>query len=98
MAGFMTSNCCTRYAEQVSFSIGSGSRLPGGRHLTILVINTSFLDRFIVANNLSRYFPAAPTKGTPCKSSFLPGPSPINTISESGLPAPGTVLVLVENN
>src|SRR3989344_3087079 len=38
----------------------------------------------------ARNFPAAPTNGRPCSSSFCPGPSPIKTISASALPSPGT--------
>src|SRR5258708_3524092 len=37
--------------------------------------------------------PAAPTNGRPCWSSWKPGPSPMNMISASGLPSPGTASV-----
>src|SRR5262245_22052248 len=38
----------------------------------------------------SRNFPAAPINGTPFRSSFFPGASPINTMSASMLPSPNT--------
>ena len=37
--------------------------------------------------------PARPTKGSPCKSSSWPGPSPTNISSAWGLPAPKTILL-----
>src|SRR5260221_6611307 len=37
--------------------------------------------------------PAPPANGRPCCSSWKPGPSPMNMISASGLPSPGTASV-----
>src|SRR6476469_8297014 len=41
----------------------------------------------------SSSFPAWPTKGTPCLSSWKPGASPTNIRSACGLPAPKTTCV-----
>ena len=46
----------------------------------------------------SRNFPAAPTNGSPCKSSFSPGPSPTNMTSASRGPTPKTTLCRVCDN
>src|SRR5580704_15428334 len=43
-------------------------------------------------------WPAAPTKGSPCRSSSAPGASPTNMIRASGLPTPKTVCVRVALN
>src|SRR5512132_4180437 len=45
------------------------------------------------ASSCSSSFPAAPTKGTPCLSSWKPGASPTNMRSEFGLPDPKTTCV-----
>ena len=47
---------------------GNGSRLPGGRHLTTLVIHTSARSRPPVPA-ADQGFPEAPTNGRPCSSS-----------------------------
>ena len=44
----------------------------------------------MAARYLSSNCPARPTKGSPCKSSFSPGPSPTNRILAFGLPTPKT--------
>src|SRR4029079_5396335 len=41
----------------------------------------------------SSSWPAAPTNGTPCLSSWKPGPSPMNIRSASGSPTPKTTWV-----
>ena len=43
----------------------------------------------------SKNCPAAPTKGSPCKSSFSPGPSPMNITSICSGPTPNTTLCRV---
>ena len=40
-----------------------------------------------------KFLPAAHTKGSPCKSSFLPGASPISMTRACGFPTPNTVCV-----
>src|SRR4051812_21830223 len=45
------------------------------------------------ASNRSRSFPAWPTNGTPCLSSWKPGASPTNMRSARALPAPKTTCV-----
>ena len=60
----------------------------------MFVMKTFVRSRSIVASISSRNFPAAPTKGLPCWSSFFPGPSPIRRILAFLLPTPGTVCVL----
>lgn len=77
----------------MSFSSFLGSRFSGGRHLTMFVMKMSSLFKFMCASISLRMRPAAPTKGRPCSSSFLPGASPINIMSALGFPVPGTVLV-----
>src|SRR5918996_1997687 len=46
----------------------------------------------------SSNFPAAPTKGSPWRSSFLPGASPTSMRSAPGSPTPKTTLVLVSES
>src|SRR5688572_29665246 len=45
------------------------------------------------ASSFSSSFPAAPTNGIPCWSSWKPGASPTNIRSAVGLPAPKTTCV-----
>src|SRR5215203_3112475 len=45
------------------------------------------------ASSFSSSFPAWPTNGTPCLSSWKPGASPTNIRSAFGLPAPNTTCV-----
>ena len=49
----------------------------------------------IQSETLLENAPALPTNGSPCKSSFSPGPSPTNNISAFSLPTPKTRFVLV---
>src|SRR3989338_4785216 len=83
------------HSRQDDFSSGKGSRLFGGRYFTILVMYTSSLFKFIASSISAKNFPAAPTNGRPCSSSDFPGASPINTISASALPSPGTACLAV---
>src|ERR671919_527919 len=88
--GSTRSTCSSRYGEQASSSSGSGSRLPGGRHSTVFVIRTSSRRRPISERRRFRSWPAAPTNGRPCTSSWYPGPSPMNIRSARGLPSANT--------
>jgi len=72
-----------------------GSRFLGGLHLTMLQMNTSFLDKPISESSVSRNFPAAPTKGFPLMSSDCPGASPMKMTGLSELPSPGTAFLRV---
>jgi len=47
---------------------------------------------------LVRSCPASPTKGSPCRSSSRPGPSPTKTNLACGFPDPKTICVRVECN
>src|SRR5436305_1099243 len=91
--GRISSTWRKRYGSHASFSSGTGSRLPGGRHLSTLQTNTCERSRPIPARSLSSSFPAWPTNGTPCLSSWKPGASPTNIRSASGLPLPKTTCV-----
>src|SRR5438128_371676 len=93
--GLMSSSCCLRYGEHASASLGIGSRFMGGRHLRTLVMYTSDLLKEMRPSSVSRSLPAAPTKGSPCRSSLNPGASPtIITFAGHG-PTPGTACVRV---
>ena len=80
---------------QFSISPGRGSRLPGGRHLSTLAMKTSARLSPISPSSVSSSLPAAPTNGSPCRSSLAPGASPTNIRSASALPAPNTTDVRV---
>src|SRR6266576_6155943 len=54
---------------------------------------TSPRERPMPSSSCSSSFPAAPTNGMPCLSSWKPGASPTNIRSESGSPAPNTTWV-----
>src|SRR5919201_3346904 len=82
-----------RCPSQASISSGIGSRLPGGRHFNTFATKTSERVSPIPASNWSRSFPAAPTNGTPCWSSWKPGASPTNIRSAFGSPEPNTTCV-----
>ena len=84
-----------RYCMQASCSSGRGSRLPGGWHFTILVINTSLRLSPADVSRMSSTLPAGPTKGIPCKSSCLPGASATSIICAAWLPLPGTAFLRV---
>ena len=47
----------------------------------------------MVAVILSSSIPARPTNGTPVRSSFCPGPSPMSITPEAPVPSPNTTLV-----
>src|SRR5229473_1095043 len=47
------------------------------------------------ASSVSRSLPAAPTKGSPCRSSLKPGASPTIMMSAGHGPTPGTACVRV---
>src|SRR5918992_1857218 len=79
--------CSMRYGLQDSISSGSGSRFPGGLHMTTLQMRTSWRVNPISPRSVFRSCPAAPTNGRPCLSSWNPGPSPMNNRSASGLPS-----------
>ena len=61
----------------------------------MFVMNTLFLLSPFCSSNWSSNLPALPMNGEPSLSSFSPGPSPINIMSDVGSPSPGTVRVLV---
>src|SRR5947199_4231693 len=63
------------------------------RHLRTFAMYTSSRVRPMPASSCSSSFPAAPTNGTPCLSSWNPGASPTNMRSESGSPVPKTTCV-----
>ena len=69
-AGSRISSCRVRYGAQAAISSGSGSRLPGGRHLTTLVMKTSSRFQPIGRSRSLSRVPAAPTNGRPCWSSL----------------------------
>src|SRR4051812_47313782 len=54
---------------------------------------TSSRERPISSSSFESSWPAAPTNGTPCLSSWNPGASPTNISSASGDPAPKTTCV-----
>ena len=75
---------------------GFGSRLFGGRHFRMFAMKTSSR-----ANPSARIIalsscPARPTNGSPCRSSSMPGASPMNIQRALRLPTPKTVCVRVE--
>src|SRR5438094_5841334 len=63
------------------------------RHLRTFAMYTSSRVRPMPASSCSSSFPAAPTNGTPCLSSWKPGASPTNMRSEFGSPEPKTTCV-----
>ena len=92
-SGSMVRVCSRRYGVHSSISSGRGSRFPGGRHFSTFAMNTSSRRNPAMAKSSLRYLPAAPTNGSPCKSSFLPGASPTISTRAEGLPTPNTVCV-----
>ena len=92
-SGSMVRVCSRRYGVQSSISSGRGSRFPGGRHFSTFAMNTSSRARPAMARSSFRYCPALPTKGSPCRSSFLPGASPTMSTRAEGFPTPNTVCV-----
>src|SRR3954468_21869479 len=92
--GRISSTCFHRCPSQAWISSGSGSRFPGGRHFRTFATNTSLRVSPIPKSSLSSSFPAWPTNGTPCLSSWNPGASPTNSRSACGCPDPNTTCVL----
>ncbi len=91
--GCTNSTCRRRKGSHCAISSGSGLRLPGGRHFSTLAMKTlSRRFRPSARSMLSRSLPAWPTKGSPCRSSFSPGASPITSQSACCGPTPKTVL------
>ena len=93
--GVVSSSWRARYGLHASISSGSGSRLPGGRHMTTLMTRTS-----------SRCMPESPRAGagrgagrsdrrtgSPARPPAGPGPSPMKSRSASGSPRPNTTWV-----
>src|SRR6266542_2070047 len=70
-----------------------GSRFPGGLQSKTFAIYTCCRLRPIPARSLSSSFPAWPTNGMPCLSSWKPGASPTNIRSAFGSPTPKTTCV-----
>src|SRR6202521_3185457 len=93
--GRTSSSWRLRYGEHDSASLGIWSRFMGGRHLSTLVMNTSDRLSPMRASRVSSSLPAAPTKGSPCRSSLKPGASPTIMMSAGCGPTPGTAWVLV---
>src|SRR5437867_2576157 len=88
--GRSTSRCRRSQTSQAATSSGSGSRFSGGRCRTTFVMNTFRRSRPIPARSSSRNWPAAPTNGLPCTSSWYPGASPRKNRPDSPVPSPGT--------
>src|SRR5438552_17711690 len=88
--GRSTSRCRRSQTSQAATSSGSGSRFSGGRCRTTFVMNTFRRSRPIPARSSSRNWPAAPTNGLPCTSSWYPGASPKKNRPDSPVPSPGT--------
>src|SRR5438093_6726740 len=63
------------------------------RHFRTFAMYTSSRVRPMPARSWSSSFPAAPTNGTPCLSSWKPGASPTNIRSAPGSPEPNTTCV-----
>ena len=87
-------SCHSKQGVQVFTSSSRGLRFLGGLHFTMLVMYTSLRVSPTAVSIFVRSFPAEPMKGLAVSSSFLPGPSPINTIGEFRFPSPGTVFSL----
>ena len=93
-SGLIVCVCWRKKVAHASISSGFGLRFEGGLHLRTFAMKTSSRLSPATSSSSSRNFPAAPTKGFPCKSSFLPGASPIIITRACGLPSPKTTLVL----
>lgn len=72
-----------------------GVLFPGGLHLRMFPMKTSFLENPIAFIILVRSSPALPTKGFPVASSVAPGASPTKKSFAKGFPSPGTVFFLL---
>ena len=76
-SGWMMASWASRYSRQAAASTGSGVRLPGGRHLRMFRMYTSWRRSFMpLTMMLVRSWPARPTNGSPWRSSSAPGASP----------------------
>src|SRR3569623_2457298 len=82
-----------RYGSQLAASSGFGSRLPGGRHLTILAMYTCSRLRPTASSMLLSSLPARHTKGSPWRSSSAPGASPMTIHCALRSPTPNTACV-----
>src|ERR1700687_675220 len=87
--GRNSSSCRLRYGEHASASLGIGSRFIGGRHLSTFVMYTSDRLSPIRDSRVSSSLPAAPTNGSPCRSSLKPGASPTIRMAGGQGPHPG---------
>lgn len=85
--------CASRYGRHAAISSGWGSLFWGGRHFTQLAMKHCARVSPMGGSHVSRYWPAAPTKGRPEASSSAPGPSPMKRTGGSRGPSPGTVMV-----
>ena len=73
-AGSSTSSWRRRYGAQAAISSGCGSRLPGGRHFTTLVMKTSSRRQPTDSMQLDQQTgPSAPTNGRPGLVLVAPG-------------------------
>lgn len=90
--------CAASHSQQAAISSFVGTRFPGGRHFTTLVMYTS--SRLIPALSkiLVRSWPAGPTKGPPVWSSTSPGASPISIRTVGARPSPNTTWVRLSLN
>src|SRR5437763_12019643 len=91
--GWISSTCFQRWLSQAWISAVGGPRCPGGGHFSTCATKTALRLRPIPASSLSSSFPAWPTNGTPCLSSWNPGASPTNSRSACGWPEPKTTCV-----
>ena len=73
-------------------AVGGGLSAPIQKDQLIATLYRSIMDSIS-----SNSFPAGPTKGSPCKSSCSPGPSPTNRMSACRFPAPNTTLCRVSH-
>ena len=85
-----------RYGLHTRISSAEGTLFPGGLHLIMLLIKTCWcLLKPQACRILSSSCPDRPTNGRPCRSSSLPGASPIMTMGAWGLPSPKITWFLV---
>src|SRR5210317_875889 len=84
--GLTRSICILTQLAHASICSFVGSALLGGLHITTLVMYISLRDTLNLSIKSTKYPPVSPTKGFPCKSSCLPGASPIAIIFALGFP------------
>lgn len=82
-----------RKCLQAEISSLFGSRLPGGRHFTTLVMKAWSLCIPASERSPVNIDPALPTNGLPSSSSFFPGASPMHMITAGAGPSPETTCV-----